>query len=494
MGEIIQLMNYATYKEELRQELQKQADSFVRTGYLLRLAMDTDILKESGYYNVNEFAKAEFNIDASTVSRYININMRFSENGYSERIAEQYQGIGYAKLSLMLLLPDAINEELTAAFSKTEVQAIKEEYNEEKQITDLEVLMEGEDAKQMELESILAKALHQLGMDEPELFLKLFEVYKTHSEHYLAAGFKDMLTPQGENIYSVRPKGVGRLMISVKENSDEVAIINVRSGEKELHSWDEVVAVLGYFMYDRGTEGKEAWQQLYGMPFPEKEQKKAEIAPVQQNKEQKNKKAEPRKQSKVTKAKKPASPEPEKVPEVEDQIPGQDSVLNHPEYLPDNMKTEQEKTDAEEQENTEQRESLQKTPNVPDSDETEHGEDAEGNVADGTDQNETPEPLQNVTEDSEIVQELPGNTDFTKSESDSDSPAAGIGEANEDFEKIWDRAEAAEMKLCMFFDEYDDEEARNTEEFKDELRTAYQTAVSVAADLERMLNVEKYHA
>lgn len=444
MGEIIQLMNYSTYREELRQELQKQADSFVRTGYLLRLAMDTDILKDSGYYNVNEFAKAEFNIDASTVSRYININMRFSENGYSERIAEQYQGIGYAKLSLMLLLPDAINEELTPAFSKTEVQAIKEEYDEEKQISDLEVLMEGEDTNQKEMDSILAKAIHQLGMDEPGIYIKLFEVYKTHSEYSLAAGFKDVLTPQGENIYSVRPKGIGRLMISVKENSEEIAVINVRSGEKEVHSWDEVAHIIGYFMYNRGEQGKEAWQQLYGQTFPEKE----EIAPVQQ-KEQ-TKKQEPRKQSKVTKAKKPVQvkEEPKKDSEPEEQIPGQDDIMNHPEYLPETMKTEQGDTDAEE------------------------------NMEDRTVQNETQQPIQNVTGDAEIVQELPNSAE----------------EGVERVEDIWNRASVAATKLASMFRTYGAADLRNGELSKDRVRIAYKDAISLAADLERMINVQKYHA
>lgn len=445
MEEIMQTMNYTVYREELRQELQKQADSFVRTGYLLRLAMDTDILKESGYYNVNEFAKAEFNIDAYTVSRYININMRFSENGYAERIAEQYRGMGYAKLSLMLLLPDTINAELTPAFSKSEIQAIKEEYEEENKITDLEVLMEGEDEGQKEMDNNLAKALHQLGMDEPDLFCRLFQTYTTHGEEYLTKGFIETLAPQGENIYNVRVRGIGRLMISVKVDSDEVAIINMRSGEKEQFPCEEVTEVLAYFMYNRGTQGSEVWQQLYGQPFPVKEEQKTEIAPVQQHKEQKAKKPEPRKQSRVTKAKQqePPKEEPEKTHEPEEQIPGQDNVLNHPEYLPEGMETQ----------------------DIPDED----------------------------NEPGESLKESQENADFTKSEDSSDIPAAGMEES---FDIIWDRAEATEMKLCMFFDEFDEPEKRdlNTEEFKKELKTAYQTAISLAADLERMINVEKHHA
>lgn len=463
MENIIQLLNYSTYKEELRQELQRQADSFVRTGYLLRLAMDTDILKDSGYYNVNEFAKEEFNIDASTVSRYININMRFSENGYSERIAEQYQGMGYAKLSLMLLLPDAINEELTPAFSKSEIQAIKEEYDEEKEISDLEVLMEGENTDQKELDNNLAKALHQLGMDEPELFCKLFEIYKTFNEHDLAAGFREALAPQGENIYNVRVKGIGKLMISVKIDSDEVAIINMRSGEKEQFSHDAVAEVLAYFMHNRGEQGSEAWQQLYGMPFPVKEEKKAEIAPVQ-HKEQKPKKPEPRKQSRVTKTKKPEQPKPEpkQEPEVEEQLPGQDNIMNHQEYLPESMKNSQ-------------------------------GADTE-EIGDGISHNES-SAIQNVTEDTEIVQELPQNIDYTKVEGDTDTSAAVIENiiTDEELEMVWEKADTTSRKLATFFVNYSDPEMRQTEQFREALKEVYKNAISVAADLERMINHGQKH-
>ena len=54
---------YREYKAELDGELQRTAEGFVRIGYLLKVARDTNILKESGYVNVVEFAKAEYGID-----------------------------------------------------------------------------------------------------------------------------------------------------------------------------------------------------------------------------------------------------------------------------------------------------------------------------------------------------------------------------------------------------------------------------------------------
>ena len=54
-------------------ELSKTAEGFVRIGFLLKVARDTEILAESGYTTVTEFAKAEFDIDKTMVSRFISI-------------------------------------------------------------------------------------------------------------------------------------------------------------------------------------------------------------------------------------------------------------------------------------------------------------------------------------------------------------------------------------------------------------------------------------
>ena len=143
MEQIIEYQKtYQEYKAELDGELQRTAEGFVRIGYLLKVARDTNILKESGYTNVTEFAKAEYGIDKTQVSRFIHINDKFAENGYSDHLLPEYQGYGYAKLTLMMQLPDAINEGLTPGYSKAEIQAIKDELDEENKVSDIERMLE----------------------------------------------------------------------------------------------------------------------------------------------------------------------------------------------------------------------------------------------------------------------------------------------------------------------------------------------------------------
>ncbi len=319
---------YEEYKQELDTELRKTTEGFVRIGYLLKVAKDTDVLKESGYANVYEFAQAEYNIDKSQVSRFININDRFSEGGYSDRLKAQFQGFGHAKLTIMLQLPDEINAELSPDFTKSEIQAIREEYDAEQAVTDLEVLMEGEEPAQKTMDNNLYKSFHQLGKDDTELYVKLYEA--------MAAGLADVyetLAPNEEQIYSVRIMGVGRMMLSIKGLDRPVTLTNMRSGEKEEYSWEDVMHTLEAFMA-AGASPEEAWEHTYNEEFP----KKAEVAPVQPvSKSQAPKKEPTKKEAKVKKAKKPEPKPKEPVKEPEEQIEGQDDIMNHPEYLPESM-------------------------------------------------------------------------------------------------------------------------------------------------------------
>ncbi len=330
---------YEEYKQELDTELRKTTEGFVRIGYLLKVAKDTDVLKESGYANVYEFAQAEYNIDKSQVSRFISINDRFSEGGYSDRLKEEFKGFGHAKLTIMLQLPDEINTELSPDFTKSEIQTLREEYDAEKSVTDLEVLMEGEDREQKTMDNNLYKVLHQLGKDEPELYVKLFSAVDNGP-----AAVQENMAPDGEKIYCVRIMGVGKLMLSVKSIDRPITITNMRSGEKEEYSWDNMVYALKANM-EPGMTAEESWETVCGEKYPKKE----EVAPVQPiSATPAPKKEPPKKETKVKKAAPPKKKEPEKTVEEEEQIPGQDNVMNHPEYLPEEMQKQAEILNEEE--------------------------------------------------------------------------------------------------------------------------------------------------
>lgn len=352
MEQVIEYRSYQEYKQELDTELKKTAEGFVRIGYLLKVARDTSILAESKYDNVVDFARAEYGIDKTMVSRFIRINDKFSQGGYAPELKEEYQGFGYAKLSIMLSLPDSVNEELTPDFSKSEVQQVKDEIDEEKKTTDIEVMLEEKDSVQQSFNTNLEKAVYQLGKDAPEVYKRLWESAVKNGES--GKRFIENLIPDEKAMYIVRIPGAGRCMLSMKAEEDAVKLINIRdSSANETYTKQELEDALKKMMPDTDTWGK-AWESLYGEKLPA--EKNAAVAPVQP-------KAAPRKESKVIVPKKPemtlndVNPEipapdpkpveedvPEEKPDVQqdtnEQIPGQDEIENHPEYMPE-KKTDQ---------------------------------------------------------------------------------------------------------------------------------------------------------
>lgn len=372
MENIIYQKTYQEYKQELDAVLTRTAEDFVQIGYLLKVARDTNILAESGYATVTDFAKAEYGIDKTQVSRFISINDRFSEDGYSDHLLTSYKGFGYAKLTLMLQIPDEINEVLPPTLSKAEIQDIKDEVDAESKVTDIEVEIEMSEAAAVTDKPILPpegspleRNLWQLGKEQEELFRKLW--METASGNRNNAEIMDVLIPQGDAVYTVRIPGERRTQIIV--NSDGATIVNLKTLERSKYTEDQICDAVRSLI-DGGSSPEEQYKMLYGEDLIPEE---PEIAPVQPNETPKEKKPEKRKESRVTKAntekKKPKEPErkpeqmtipgaaPDPAPEEpetqvndsssretdedntmgsEEQVPGQTDLENDfPQYCPD---------------------------------------------------------------------------------------------------------------------------------------------------------------
>lgn len=231
--------NYLTLKQALGNELSRAALSFCRIGYLLKRARDEEnILKDSGYDNVNAFASAEFGLDKSQVSRFIRINDKFSIGGYSEHLKSEYEQFGYAKLSLMLLLPDEINEELSPEYTKSDIEVIVNEQKEEKAISDLEVMMED---KEDGPDEFIAAIVKELNDEHPDSAIYLNDTMKLAEKMGITVGSADIMEayiPDGTASYIIRIPGQGRFMVNMK--AEGISITNMRDpSEKSPLTWQE---------------------------------------------------------------------------------------------------------------------------------------------------------------------------------------------------------------------------------------------------------------
>lgn len=224
-------------------ELNRAAISFVRVGYLLKRARDEDILKDSGYPDIYTYANMKFGLDKSQVSRFININDRYSIGGYSEHLKEEYKGFGYSKLALMLTLPDEINEELSPEYSKAEINAIKAEYEAEQKISDMEVMMEEKEDGPDEFVAMIVKELND---EHPDAAIYLNDTMKLAAKMGITVNDADIMEayiPDGVATYSIRIPGQGRFMVSMKPEG--ITILNMRDPEnKSPLSWQEFKDIL----------------------------------------------------------------------------------------------------------------------------------------------------------------------------------------------------------------------------------------------------------
>lgn len=366
---------YAEYKAGFDKDMRDTTEGFVRIGYRLRMAEDTNILQESGYKSVAEFADAEYHLTKDQVSRFININKEFSEDGYSPRLKQEYSRFGFSKLAIMLTMNEETRAAIPEQATKAEIQELSREVKAEKEISDLEVMLEPKKYELETLENNLQKAVYQLYTEHPvEKYLATINALRlsgSEMKDKINAVY-DALAPNGYMMATFRIPSHGKYMLSIKGKNAPVELVNVRMEEREKYSFEELVAAVLMFCPIGAADGRKAWEIVFGREFPVPEQQykaaeKKEVAPEQPKQPEKKtftaKEAaeqfaenmkeppeaipEPSPKAEELEYKEPEARKEEvinpPVNEPEEQIPGQTSLeADFREYLPDSMQQEKE--------------------------------------------------------------------------------------------------------------------------------------------------------
>lgn len=118
-------------KQYIRANINSASRSFVAIGYYLKYVRDNELYIEDDYSGISEFAKAEFGISPAQASKFISINDRFSVDGNSPILLEQYKDFTSSKLSEMLYLTDEQLEQVSIASTKAEIRQIGKPVKEE---------------------------------------------------------------------------------------------------------------------------------------------------------------------------------------------------------------------------------------------------------------------------------------------------------------------------------------------------------------------------
>ena len=137
----ITLDEWVNMKEELAKDFLGVSQSFVRIGYKLRQIKEQELFRNDGCDSLTEWGKKEFGLSASTISRFIQINEKYSIGGNSDQLLPEFAKYGSSKLTEMLALPAEDLQMVRPEMSREGIRELKDfnkaEPKEENDLTDL---------------------------------------------------------------------------------------------------------------------------------------------------------------------------------------------------------------------------------------------------------------------------------------------------------------------------------------------------------------------
>ena len=179
------LDDWLSIKKELEEELRGAAAGFVRIGYLLRKIEETQGYKQDGCDSLTEWAEKEYGLSASSVSRFMAINKKYSVDGYSKQLRIEYAKYGQAKLQEMLTLPEEDLQMVSPEMKRADIREIKAF---ERQAAQEEPAEQESDAPQWIVEFIkqngLERLAHTSAFEREDIALLIEEVNPTGTKTF----------------------------------------------------------------------------------------------------------------------------------------------------------------------------------------------------------------------------------------------------------------------------------------------------------------------
>lgn len=118
-------MTYQEAKDILREKMYNLKMNFIAAGYYLKYIRDHEQFREDGYESIWEFAEDNYGIKKSTASRWMAMNDKFSQDGNSPILAEEYRGFEKSQLQEMLYLDDKQMETVTPNMTVKEIREVR---------------------------------------------------------------------------------------------------------------------------------------------------------------------------------------------------------------------------------------------------------------------------------------------------------------------------------------------------------------------------------
>ncbi len=250
----ITLNEYMDFKQQIADKLNNMAADYITIGYLLKRIRDTEGFKQDGYSSLQEFAKREYGLSESAVSRFISINTKFSVDGNTPILQDEFKNFGSSKLSEMLTLSD---EDCKLITEKTTVATIRDLKKLNSETVEADVV--SSEPKYSSLENIIIEFFR----NKKDLLNKI----------YIMSDIEDIaecINPSGNLTYKHKAS-----MLFMFE--DKLKLKRVGELPTE-YTWDDFVETTVNIYRETYTDHDTVWQNFYKIEAELLEQEELENA------------------------------------------------------------------------------------------------------------------------------------------------------------------------------------------------------------------------
>lgn len=252
----------------IKAQLNDIAEGFVSVGFYLRKTDETMLYKQKGYNTIYEYAKDTFGIGRSTASRFMEINQKYSKDGYSPEIDLKWSGYGSSKLTEMLGLPEDVQEVIPADATVRDIREAKgiireteEKYSDQMQLCDIA-------QPTPEETDWLSEFVRQyFGGEGRSKFQEMTDwLRKDELEDELEDVTLSILRIVNQTKFKMIRLDRANVMLTV----DKIKIMPYRNqGEQEEHTYIDFARAFETMFYPAGiaTPIDEAYRSVYGEPY-----------------------------------------------------------------------------------------------------------------------------------------------------------------------------------------------------------------------------------
>lgn len=262
-------------EKQIRENLGGIVRNFVKTGWHLSRIDRSGAYKLKGYNSVTEYARETFGMAPDGVSRFIHVYEKYSVQGDTPELREEYRDFNFSQLTEMLQLPEEDHTMIRPETKREDIRDLKK-FNKQSEHNPDNLLNWQQDPDDIIREAV-KEFFKARGKD-------LNEIY---DQYGVGPYPEEEIKKMARFLYHEKKKKFQTNRVFVMLYPDQVFI---KSSDGELHdiTWTEFFRTMGS-IFDSSAAGKDTWENYF-------------------------------------------NPDPDG--EFERQIPGQDNIMNHPEYLP----------------------------------------------------------------------------------------------------------------------------------------------------------------